>query len=122
METPPLRLALVDTDERTLATLRAAGLECVTVPDEGDGRALLAAGRADALLLGADAEAQHRQARLSLAHDLRGPLAMLRGHAELLLMTRDAGVDPDDWRESIEAIHEAVDRLATLVRERIELR
>ncbi|RKY21629.1 MAG: hypothetical protein DRQ55_03745 [Planctomycetota bacterium] len=102
-------------DPALLAALSGAGLTLLPCVDEASARARLAAGEVDAVLLDAAAERAARADRAQLAHDLRGPLGLVRGHAELLEADR-----LDGQRESLRDIAAAVGRLAALVDARVE--
>jgi signal transduction histidine kinase len=118
MELPVVtRVLVVDAPAALVRRLESAGLEVIRAEDEPSARAGLARGEAEALILGSGVEQAARDARRRLAHDLRGPLALIGGHAELLEGPR---VPDADRAESLAAIHGAARRLAELVDSRVE--
>lgn len=111
------RVLVVGAPATLVASLESAGLEVIRADDEPSARAALARGEGEALILGSEGEQVAREGRRRLAHDLRGPLALIRGHAELLEGPR---VSEADRAESLAAIDTAARRLAELVDGRVE--
>lgn len=106
-----LPILVVDAEAGLVEDLIRVGLPARPVADERAGRAALAAGAARALLLSPEAASRQRAAEQRLAHDLRGELALVRGHAELLATS--AGPGPEG--RALQAIIAAVTRMAGLL-------
>jgi MFS family permease len=73
------------------------------------------AGRAAAAAERRAAHSEREEALRSLSHDLRGPLTIIRGEAELVLIREDAGAT--DRRRSSARIIEEVERIERIIRQ-----
>lgn len=111
------RLLTLAQDGPLLTALRACGLSLEPASDEARARNALCADEADGLLLDAAAARATRERLRCLAHDLRGPLALLRGHTEILLRMP---ASPAELAESLAEIHAATLRLAQIVEQQVE--